>query len=216
MSININKAQAEALDDLGSYGEDRDSDVVHLTVTEKLLAQYGAAFKLELAESMRIKQVVASGKLADSITPEITSGDGYTLLQIRVLDYYDFVNKGVKGVKSSANAPNSPYQYKNYGMSKEGRQSLHDYVTSGRAKISSVSKDKARGIGLERKGINLSTKDLVDEQVATLGYLIKAYGIKATNYFTDAFDKVFKDFDVVMADAVGRDIVLTLSQLGKK
>jgi hypothetical protein len=205
MSISIDKAQAEALSQLGSFGEDRPGPVP-LTVLQKILVQYGSDFAIELAESMKQKEVFGSGKLADSIIPEVNE-EGNTLT-IRMLNYYDFPNKGVKGVKSSANAPTSPYQYKTFGMNRDGRKSISDYVLSGRAKIRNVRKDKAVGIGLERKGVSA-----LDSKINTLIYLIKAYGIKTTNYFDDAFNKVFKDFAVTAADAVGRDIVITIQRL---
>ena len=205
MSISIAKAQADALSELGSLGEDRPGPVP-LTVLQKILVQYGSDFAIELAESMKQKEVFGSGKLADSIIPEVNE-EGNTLT-IRMLNYYDFPNKGVKGVKSSANAPTSPYQYKTFGMNRDGRKSISDYVLSGRAKIRNVRKDAAVGIGLERKGVSA-----LDSKINTLIYLIKAYGIKTTNYFDDAFDKVFKDFAVTAADAVGRDIVITIQRL---
>lgn len=213
MSININKAQQAALADLGNIGDDRGS--ANFVVVDKVMLEYAAAFKLEVAENIRVSQLVASGKLSDNIVPEITEGEGYTLLQIRLLDYYDYPNEGVRGFKSSANAPKSPYKFKNAGIGTEMRRSLTDYVRSGRAKISSVSNDKARGIGLEKKGIALSKQPSIDQQVSTLGYLIKAYGIKSTNYFTKAFDTVFKDFEFVMAEAIERDIVITLNRLNR-
>jgi hypothetical protein len=205
MSINIGKAQADALSQLGSFGEDRPGPVP-LTVLQKILVQYGSDFAIELAESMKQKEVFGSGKLADSIIPEVNE-EGNTLT-IRMLNYYDFPNKGVKGVKSSANAPTSPYQYKTFGMNRDGRKSISDYVLSGRAKIRNVRNDKAVGIGLERKGVSA-----LDSKINTLIYLIKAYGIKTTNYFDDAFNKVFKDFAVTAAEAVGRDIVITIQRL---
>ena len=205
MSISIAKAQADALSQLGSFGEDRPGPVP-LTVLQKILVQYGSDFAIELAESMKQKEVFGSGKLADSIIPEVNE-DGNTLT-IRMLNYYDFPNKGVKGVKSSANAPTSPYQYKTFGMNRDGRKSISDYVLSGRAKIRNVRNDKAVGIGLERKGVSA-----LDSKINTLIYLIKAYGIKTTNYFDDAFNKVFKDFAVTAAEAVGRDIVITIQRL---
>jgi hypothetical protein len=205
MSISISRAQAEALAELGSFGEDRPGPVP-LTVLQKILVQYGSDFAIELAESMKQKEVFGSGKLADSIIPEVNE-EGNTLT-IRMLNYYDFPNKGVKGVKSSANAPTSPYQYKTFGMNRDGRKSISDYVLSGRAKIRNVRKDKAVGIGLERKGVSA-----LDSKINTLIYLIKAYGIKTTNYFDDAFNKVFKNFSVTAAEAVGRDIVITIQRL---
>jgi hypothetical protein len=205
MSISISKAQADALAELGSFGEDRPGPVP-LTVLQKILVQYGSDFAIELAESMKQKEVFGSGKLADSIIPEVNE-EGNTLT-IRMLNYYDFPNKGVKGVKSSANAPTSPYQYKTFGMNRDGRKSISEYILSGRAKIRTVRNDKAVGIGVERKGVSA-----LDSKINTLIYLIKAYGIKTTNYFDDAFNKVFKDFAVTAADAVGRDIVITIQRL---
>jgi len=210
MSISISRAQADALSQLGSFGEDRPGPVP-LTVLQKILVQYGSDFAIELAESMKQKEVFGSGKLADSIIPEVNE-EGNTLT-IRMLNYYDFPNKGVKGVKSSANAPTSPYQYKTFGMNRDGRKSISDYVLSGRAKIRNVRNDAAVGIGLERKGLGRKKKSENERKINTIIYLIKAYGIKTTNYFDDAFNKVFKDFAVTAAEAVGRDIVITIQRL---
>lgn len=208
---NIAKAQAEVLgsgflDSLGN-GKEFDSKV-RLTVTEKILAQYGEEFKLKVAELLNARENTGSGNLEDSITPEIITTTTETILRVRLNNYYDYINQGVKGVKSSRNAPNSPYQFKTFGMSKEGRQSLRTYIQSGRAKVQSVRSDKAFGIGLEKKG-----KSLIDTQVETLTYLIKAYGIKGSKYFTDAFNQVFKDFEPVMAEAVGADIILSIKKI---
>ena len=206
MSINIGKAQAEALAGLGSLGESRTNEPVKLTVLEKILVQYASAFQLELEDNLDNRKITASGRLRDSIIPEIDEdGMGF---KIRMLNYFDYPNKGVKGVLSSTNAPTSPYQYKTFGMNREGRKSISDYVLSGRAKIRNVRNDKAVGIGIERKGVSA-----LDSKINTLIYLIKAYGIKTTNYFDDAFNKVFKDFAVTAADAVGRDIVITIQRL---
>lgn len=206
MSINIGKAQAEALAGLGSLGESRTNEPIKLTVLEKILVQYASAFQLELEDNLDNRKITASGRLRDSIIPEIDEdGMGF---KIRMLNYFDYPNKGVKGVLSSTNAPTSKYQYRNFGMNAAGRASIKEYIEDNRAKIKTVRSDKAVGIGLERKGVSA-----IESKVNTLIYLIKAYGIKTTNYFDDAFDKVFKDFAVTAADAVGRDIVITIQRL---
>lgn len=212
MSISIAKAQAGY--DFSIQGDDR----VTFGIVEGVLEQYGAAFKTAIEKKINIKQVVGSGRLADNITPEITKTDKAEVLQIKVLDYYDYPNEGVKGFRSSRNAPNSPYQYRNAGVPDSMKASLKEYILSGKAKISSTGRDVARGIGFEAKYSKISKagkSTLIDRQVATLGYLIKAFGIKATNYFTEAFDETFKDFEVVMSEAVKRDIVLTLERINR-
>jgi hypothetical protein len=209
MPISFSKAQSRALDKIGSS-----RDEFEFFVASNILEQYGAEFKAELERIMKERQISASGDLADSINPQVDN-DGKRLT-ITMLDYYDFVNEGVKGVKSSKNASTSPYKFKNYGMNAEGRASIKNYILSGKAKVRSTGGDKARGIGLERKGVQLSQKkSLIDRQVDTLIYNIKKYGIKKTDYFTDAFEKVFANWEQDMAEAFGEDVALSL-QLKKK
>ena len=177
---------------------------VRLAITEKVLAQYGAEFQLKLEKNISARQVVNTGELASNISFQIIDGD---TLQVSLPEYFDYPNKGVKGVKSSRNAPNSPYQYRNYGMSKEGRRSIQEMIRRGKAKIANVRQDKALGIGTERK--RLSAAESAEN---TLIYMIKKYGIKATKYFDDTVAEVFRDFDLIMSEAVAGDIVYTLQR----
>lgn len=210
MRKSIAWQQANNMDFIESVGSNQsDFDNVTMTISGRVLAQYGIDFAQVLQRLINSKKLVASGQLADNIIPEVAT-DG-TSMRVRVIDYFDYPNKGVKGVFSSKNAPNSPYQYKTLGMSEAGRKSIEEYVRSGRAKIETVQNDKAKGIGLESKGV-----DLMEAKVNQLIYLIKAYGIKATNYFDEAVDQVFQDFEIKMAEAVGKDLVFTINKLGKK
>jgi hypothetical protein len=213
---SIDSVQQAALNELESFASVSISDIgpVELTVTERILTEYGAEFKLLLERLIRERQITASGNLADISNPEVVTATGATTLTVRMVDYYDFVNKGVRGIKSSRNAPKSPYQFRTFGISDGMRKSLTLYVQSNRAKISTVKKikDRALGIGLERKGLKSSTRPTIEQQVNTLGYMIKAYGIKERGYFDDAFDKVFANFEIVMQEAVGTDIILTLTR----
>lgn len=180
------------------------------TETENVFEQYGIAFIKKLGELANQRGVVASGELLSKAKYKI-SKDG-SVMEIYVPDYFDYPNQGVKGVKSSKNAPKSPYQYKNYGMNEAGRRSIKKYIQAGHAKIKTVQKnnDKALGIGREKKHLSL-----IDTQTNQLIYLIKRYGIKATHYFTDALNETFKDFGVKMSQALGRDIVFTIDKLNK-
>jgi hypothetical protein len=214
MSININKAQADFLSEGGDLGG---TDIMEFGVVAGVLEQYGADLLKNISYFGNNKGVVGSGDLLSSMVPEITEENGVDIFRLRMLDYYDYPNQGVKGVNSSSNAPGSPYQYRNYGMSSEGRASLKRYILSGKAKIRSVQNDKALGKGGEKIGVAFSSKKtLIDKQVDTLAYLIKRFGIKKTNYFTDAFNKTFENFEVDMMEAAGRDIVITFNRLNKR
>lgn len=205
MAKSIGQSQVENMRFLDGVNEDISeySDKATLTAMELIFAEYAEQFKDEITAQLNRKQINASGNLESNIQPIVY--DNGTGFEIRMLDYYDFVNKGVKGVKSSRNAPNSPYKYKNYGMSVEGRASIKRYIESGKAKVESVQNDKARGVGYERKNISL-----IDQQVGRMVYNIKKYGIKQTGYFDAAIEKVFKNFSTKISQAIGRQIAIEI------
>jgi hypothetical protein len=201
MPKSFAKAQADALNSLG--GQDREQFVPFVALN--ILEQYGADFKILLEKYINSRQVVASGKLADSITSSVDENK----LTIKMLDYFDFPNEGVRGVKGTKNGVGSPYKFKNYGMNAEGRASIKRYILDGKAKVSNVKAP----VGLERKN---KKKSLIDRQVDNLIYMIKRYGIKRTEYFNDAFEEAFKDIDVVMGEALGIDIAMNIQTISSK
>lgn len=213
MPTNLKKAQQDAISSgfLNQIGENK----FEIAVATNLLEQYGIEFAKVLADNIKQRGLTSSGALADNIFPQMSNNN--QTLTVRVLDYYDFVNEGVRGVRSSKNAAGSPYKFKNYGMSAEGKKSIKQYIQSGKAKVSSTMNDKARGIGLERKGVKAAEKkSLIDMQVDNLIYMIKRYGIKKTNYFTDTVKQVFADFEIQMGEALGYDVKINLESLNKK
>jgi hypothetical protein len=158
-------------------------------------------FLENLEANINAAKFSGSGSLLSTMDYRV-SDDGKSV-DIILNNYYDYVNQGVKGWGSSKNAPNSPYKYKSLGMSAEGRVSIRNYIQSGKAKITNVKNDRAFGIGTERKA-----KSLIDARVDTLVYLIKRYGIKATNYFTKTVNESRDDIQLIIAEAVGKDFVL--------
>lgn len=201
MAKSISQAQSENARFLDGVNENISdySDKATLTAMELIFADYAEQFKDEITAQLNRKQINASGNLESNIQPIVY--DNGTGFEIRMLDYYDFVNKGVKGVKSSRNAPQSPYKYKNYGMSVEGRASIKRYIESGKAKVSI----KQKAVGYENKNISL-----VDAQVNTMVYNIKKYGIKQTGYFDAAIEKVFKNFSTKISQAIGKQIAIEI------
>ncbi len=178
-------------------------------VFKGIFNDYGKLFLQNLGKFANQKKVVASGKLLTESNYKI---DG-NVLKIYVPYYYDFPNEGVQGVKSSKNAPGSPYKFKNYGMSAEGRASIKQYIASGKAKIETArkTKDKALGIGLEKKRLSVA-----DVQANTLIYLIKRFGVKKTGYFADAVNATFnQDFELKMTEVFAKQIVFTIEKVNR-
>ena len=205
MPISIAQAQ-KGLTDPG--GETRDNYTV-FEVSKNILEQYGIEFMKALEKYANQKNVVDTGKLLSDSFWKVT-GD---TLQLWLPDYFDYPNEGVRGVKSSKNAPGSPYKFKNFGMSTEGRANIKGYIQRGRAKIETVRKnnDKALGIGREKKHLSL-----IDTQTNQLIYMIKRFGIKKTGYFNKAIEQTFQDFEQKMSEALGQDIIFSLEKLNKR
>ena len=210
MPKSISQVQQSAIDDgfLNTKGDGEGGDE-KLGMVPEMLKQYGEDFLKALGVNANKKKVVASGKLLSESHMQLV---GDNVLQIIVPDYFDFPNEGVQGVKSSKNAPGSPYKFKNYGMNEEGRASIKKYIEDGHAKIDTVVKnhDKALGIGREKKHLSL-----IDTKTNQLIFMIKKYGIKKTNYFTDTVREVFADFELKMSEAIGRNIVFTLEKINR-
>lgn len=208
MPKSISQVQANYISSGSFVGED--SENFELFEAKNELEKFGPLFKEAIGRWANKKEVVATGDLISGVFFKMAD-DGNTL-QIWMPDYFDYPNEGVKGVRSSKNAPGSPYQYKNYGMSQEGRNNIRKYIDEGRAKIKTVekTKDKALGIGFEGKQLSL-----LDTKTNQLIYLIKKFGIKKTGYFTGAVNEVFKDFELKMVGAVEKDIVFTLEKINR-
>jgi len=101
--------------------------------------------------------------------------------------YAKFVDKGVKGSKSSAKAPNSPYKYTN----KQPPSGVIDkwVVRKG---IQGARDEKGRFI--KRKSL-----------VYAMARSIKLYGVKPTNFFTDAFNVAYRDLPQEFIKAYAND-----------
>ena len=210
--MSITKSQLDELAKGGlnetDYSIDDTANIDLNNPTLALFYEYADLFKDAIIKEIKEKGINASGDLADNIKLDVNEdGSGF---KISMLDYYDFVNKGVKGVKSHSNAPNSPYQYKNFGMPKSARTGLRKYIESGKASISVVNQKKTT-IGAEVKRI-----PLIDLKVNTLIYWIKNKGIKTTNYFDRATESVAKDLGEDLMYLIGKTIVIQIGKPKKK
>ena len=208
--MSISKSQLDNFAKIGKsdYTIDDTANIDLSNPTLALYNSYAKEFLTAIEEQIKKKNVKASGTLQDNI--EVIANEDGSGIKISMIDYYDFVNKGVKGVDSRKNAPNSQYQYKTYGMPKSARRGIKEYIQSGKASISVVNQ-KRTTIGAEKKRISL-----IDLKTNTLVYLIKKYGIKTTNYFDIAIENVVKNLSEDIMNLLGKTIIVQIGQPKKK
>lgn len=179
-------------------------DIVNV---EDSFLKLGLDFRKRCIEYLNQRAVTASGNLEDSIEqPDISISGSKITMTISMADYYDYTNKGVKGWADSSKAPNSPYQFKSKGMNSEGRKSIEQYVRSGAKKVTQFSQAYKE---LEKKFSRRGGKGLFEFQVNNAIFGIKKKGIRAKRWFDDAVKDVFGDMGEVVAEAFGKDIIVT-------
>jgi hypothetical protein len=206
MPINITQSQKINLDNgfVGSVGSFNFSEVAK-DINALLLAR-GEFFKDEWVNVLNQKKVIASGNIEDVELEVVEDGNSVTL-NISYAYYAKFVDKGVKGVRSSKNAPNSPYQFKNFGMSADGRESIKKWLSSAKAKVRSKDVQKYGAVRTERKFKKISE---MDERLNTTIYNIKKYGIKTRNFIDPVLTKTLAGFEKELGEAIGKTITINI------
>jgi hypothetical protein len=149
----------------------------------------------------------------DSLDFEIVSDrNGYTI-NFTALDYYKFVDKGVRGAGASRKNNTSPYKFKFITPSKSHVTAIEKWIISNRLTATARDVNRYGRTGRERKAID-PTKGR-----KTLAYIIaksiKRDGLYETGFWSDAFNDTFKDFGVKMSEALGKTITVNLQQMAK-
>ena len=211
MAKSISQRQKILLQDtfLEGTGSAIVTDTLNSTI-EGFLSTLGNKFKDEWIKTINAKKIVASGNIEKNLEFVIdeTDADKVTL-NILFPNYAKFVDKGVKGVKSSKNAPDSPYQFKNYGMNAEGRASVKRWLDSGKAKVTARDVKKYGSVGTESKFKKISE---ADSKLNTLIYNIKKYGIKKRDFIDPVLNTTLDGAAKELGDIIGKEIVINIFQ----
>lgn len=211
MGVSIAQAQAAFLREGGPMGGTIRPAPNELSDMEKLLAGYIEKFLNTAADNLNKTQSVTTGNLLDSLDFEIVSDrNGYTI-NFTALDYYKFVDKGVRGAGSSRKNNTSPYKFKFITPSKSHVTAIEKWIIRNRLTATARDVNRYGRTGRERKAID-PTKGR-----QSLAYIIaksiKRDGLYETGFWTDAFNDTFKDFGVKMSEALGKTITVNLQQM---
>jgi len=134
--------------------------------------------------------------LYDSIKYEVKVSKNSFHLSFKMEDYGKFVDKGVKGSKSSAKAPNSPYKY----TDKMPPTKVFDkwIIRRGFA-------PRGNGKFLSRESLKFAiAKKIYNE------------GIETTNFFTKPFENEFKKLPEQVVEAYGLEVNQLLTHVFKQ
>ena len=140
----------------------------------------------------------ASGDLSSSLGYYLNVKEGVVELRFLGAPYADLVDKGVRGSKSSAKAPNSPYSY----TTKQPPSNIIDkwVVRKG---LSGARNDKGQFI--KRKSL-----------VFLIARSIKLYGVKPSNFFSDALNEGMRTLPKNVAKAYVKDAAAFIQTVTKE
>jgi hypothetical protein len=129
--------------------------------------------------------------------------------------YYDFQNKGVKGIKSKQPST-SPYSYRTLSVSANMVNALMEWYMRHKNYIRNEDQRKnLTPLQQKRKTLgNIVNPQAKLKQIATnTAKAIKKRGMPRVGFFEDNIDKAFGiDFQKKLAQALGQDIVLNIKQ----
>lgn len=166
-----------------------------------------------LKKNLEKHDSIASRKLFQSIRFDIKIFGSSYIFQIMMEDYWDYVDKGVKGSESSAKAPNSPYQYKDK-IAKVSE--IERWITQKGIKVE-ISKSKSDVLKkLKNKTVKKSFRQqsvLSKRKSMAFGMAtnIKKYGVKPTNFYSDVINaKFWTDFKSDIAKVLKQEYTIQI------
>ena len=212
--MNIAQAQAKFLSGGGFSaitGTDRPEGGGGLSDIETTLAGYASRFLTAAADNLNKTNSISTGALEKSLDFNIEKSSRGLTMNFTALDYYKFVDKGVRGSGASRKNNTSPYSYKD-------KQPPVAVIEKWIIKNRLVA--KARDVSKYGKTKRESKAIPVDKGRRDLAFLIaraiKRDGLYATNFWQDAFDKTFGDFAAKMSEALGKTISVNLKQMAEE
>ena len=167
------------------------------------------AFALNVVSESKdnLQKLNKVGELSNSLRYEITpTGDGVDVI-FYATDYGQFVDKGVQGANPNKLPPKAKWYGKNkapmspfkFGSGRGQKGGLRGAIDKWVVKKPIMSARNKKGQFISRKSLTF----LITRSI----YLS---GIKATNFFTDPFDKMKKDMIKELEFAFKQDIEQTI------
>ena len=176
---------------------------------QEILSRYIVDFLNTASDNLNKTGSVTTGALDKSLDYNIVRTNNGYRIDFTALEYFKFVDKGVRGAGASRKNNTSPYKFKYITPSKSHVTAIEKWIIQNR--LTATARDLRGREGRERKAID-PTKGR-----RTLAYIIarsiKRDGLYETGFWSDAFDKTFADFGAEMSKALGESITVNLEQM---
>lgn len=163
-----------------------------------------------LADKLEANAPMDSGAMKRSFgEPKITeTKTGYRVEIPTGADYYDYIDKGVKGVQHSIknrkvypNQEGKYYQFKTYGMPPAALEQLQGWMQRKNMEIEATNLIEGRKMLPQ-----------ISSSATRLAYYIKKYGIAGRNFIKKSVDEAAPQFNVDIQTIGADSLVLRISK----
>jgi hypothetical protein len=214
---SINEVQ-KALSSDFDFGGIAKGGQIKLTKVEAIMFEAANKFLKLAVARINSKKKIDTGNLSDIVvTPVQYKNDKYSITigykkDNPASEYYDFQNKGVRGIKSQQ--PNSPYKYRTLSVSRKMVDSILRWYLRHKNYIR--NEDQRKNLTpLQQKRKTLSQASNPQKKLRQVAYntakAIKKKGMARIGFFDDNIPQAFgEDFLKKLANALGQDVALTI------
>lgn len=186
---------------------------------DEVMLKYAELFISKAKKTLDLKNKIDTGKMSDIQVSTLEFKNGKWSMIVGydknnpASEYYDFQNKGVKGIKSGSTR--SKYSFKTLTVSSKMVQSLMAWYLRHRNYIKNETQKKGLSkLQTKRKKISAKSFQKSLLEVATnTAKNIKKRGIKRVGFFDDNMDVFGKEFQTEIAKALGKNIVVNIRQV---
>lgn len=224
----MNRRQAQFIRDqfLNRFsGDFQRVDPNTFPVLEQILFTSGLEFNDLIRKNLEKAGAINTGLLTEVSVPQVTNdGTNYILgvgypLKSKQMKYYDFVNKGVKGVggKNAKPKKNSgKYSFKSPKPSYFMANAIARWLANARKSVGADRVDLSKVQKKRRKLSNIVDASKSRRKLSfAIASAIKRDGLRANYYFDRAVNQVFnKQFQEAIETAIGADIIIQIRQDG--
>lgn len=207
---------AKVADDLGLS---KNAVSTEFTSIDEVIIRYAEIFINAAKKRINEKGKVDTGNMSDIDFNTVQFSNGKWSISIGydptnpASKYYDYQNKGVKGIKSGN--PRSVYSYKTLNVSPKMVEALMQWYMRHRNYIKNETQRKNLSkLQTKRKiVVKKSFQKKLKELATNTAKRIKERGMKRIGFFEDNMHIFGQEFQKEIAKAMGKNIVVSIKQV---